>query len=192
MLVTTSLVLFLFIRFQEPFKIWLFAKSWTRIFISEDLMDKDKKYDAFISYSHHDSEYVENILWKELETPSNPDNPVYKCKVHTRDFVPGQMIPDQILASVQESRRTIIVLSKEYVKADWTRMEFKEAHHHSVQDKRQRLILLIHGEVPPIENMDKDLKAYIKMESYIHSEDKDFWRKIRLALPGHRKHERRR
>ena len=43
----------------------------------------------------------------------------------------------------------------------------------------QRLILLIHGEVPPIENMDKDLKAYIKLDTYIHSEDKDFWKKIR-------------
>ena len=113
------------------------------MFLSEDLIDKDKKYDAFISYSHHDSEYVENILWKELETPSNTKDPAYKCKVHTRDFIPGEMIPDQIIDSVHESRRTIIVLSEEYVKADWTKMEFKEAHKHSINDKRQVGVMCI-------------------------------------------------
>ena len=72
-------------------------------------------------------------MWR---TPSAGD-PAYKCKVHTRDFVPGEMIPDQIIQSVRESRRTIIVLSKEYVRAEWTRMEFREAHQQSVRDGRQ-------------------------------------------------------
>eukprot|EP00092_Neocalanus_flemingeri_P003278 GFUD01003509.1.p1 GENE.GFUD01003509.1~~GFUD01003509.1.p1 ORF type:complete len:1004 (-),score=191.87 GFUD01003509.1:42-3053(-) len=176
-------LLILMVQFKESLKIWCFAQSWTRIVFSEELMDKDKKYDAFISYSHHDSDYVENILWKELETPSNPKDPAYKCKVHTRDFIPGEMIPDQILASVHESRRTIIVLSKEYVKADWTRMEFKEAHKNSIKDNRQRLILVVHGDLSSSENLDNDLRAYIKLNAFIHTGDKDFWKKIRSALP---------
>ena len=138
---------------------------------------------------------MENILWKELETPSNTKDPAYKCKVHTRDFIPGELIPDQIILSIQESKRTIIVLSNEYVQADWTRMEFKEAHQHSIKDNRQvtkcqnvlinmqiniqRLIIVVNGAVPSTENMDKELRAYLKMNSFIHTEDKDFWRKIR-------------
>ena len=138
-IVVSAALVFLIVRlcFQPLLEIWLFSQSWTRVFFSEDLIDKDKKYDAFISYSHHDSEYVENYLWKELENPSNPEHPAFTCKVHTRDFVPGKMIPDQILTSVHESRRTIIVLSKEYVKAEWTKMEFKEAHKHQIKDRIQ-------------------------------------------------------
>merc|ERR1712106_209715 len=95
------------------------------------------------------------------------------------------MIPDQILDSVQESRRTIIVLSKEYVKADWTKMEFNEAHKHSIHDKRQRLIPLVHGEVPCMDSMDKDLQSYVKLRAYIDTRDRQFWKKIRRILPQH-------
>ena len=51
-----------------------------------------------------------------------------RCCVHTRDFKVGDPIPDQILASVEQSRRTVIVLSKEYTQATWTRAEFTAAH----------------------------------------------------------------
>ena len=56
-----------------------------------------------------------------------------RCCVHTRDFKVGDPIPDQILASVEQSRRTVIVLSKEYTQATWTSMEFTAAHQRWVQ-----------------------------------------------------------
>ena len=38
------------------------------------------------------------------------------------------MIPDQIIQSVEQSRRTLIVLSKAYVDSMWTQLEFRAAH----------------------------------------------------------------
>ena len=38
------------------------------------------------------------------------------------------MIPDQIIQSVEQSRRTLIVLSKAYVDSMWTKLEFRAAH----------------------------------------------------------------
>merc|ERR1712130_371684 len=40
----------------------------------------------------------------------------------------GEMIPDQIIQSVESSRRTLIVLSKAYVDSMWTKLEFRAAH----------------------------------------------------------------
>ena len=40
----------------------------------------------------------------------------HRVCIHGRDWVPGAMIPDQILSSIEKSRRTIFVLSKEYCK----------------------------------------------------------------------------
>ena len=74
----------------------------------------------------------------------------YKCCVHVRDFMPGQTIPDQIVACIQESRsqtmnteinlqhfhyrRVIIVLSEAYCQQYWTRMELRQAQSQSISD----------------------------------------------------------
>ena len=41
-------------------------------------MDKDKLYDAFLSYSHADSEYVESLLLPGLESLDNPMEHQYR------------------------------------------------------------------------------------------------------------------
>ena len=97
-------------------------------------MDKDKPYDAFLSYSHMDAEFVEKVLLQGLESPENADQK-YKCLIHTRDWNIGQMIPDQIIQSVESSRRTIIVLSKAYIESMWTKLELRAAHTQAIQDK---------------------------------------------------------
>ena len=84
--------------------------------------DWNLHYDVFISYSVHDKDFVEGTLWPQLENES------YSCCVHTRDFVVGDAILDQILKAVGESRRTIIVLSPEYAASTWTKLEFQAAH----------------------------------------------------------------
>ena len=44
------------------------------------------------------------------------------------DFQVGETIPDQIIKSVNLSRRTLIVLSKAYVDSMWTNLELRAAH----------------------------------------------------------------
>ena len=54
-----------------------------------------------------------------------------------RDWHVGEMIPDQIVESVESSRRTVIVLSENYVKSVWTKMEFNVAHTQALNDSIQ-------------------------------------------------------
>ena len=61
-------------------------------FVTEDELDKGKKYDAFISYSHKDEEFITNHLLPELECELNP----YKLCLHFRDWTVGEMIPNQV------------------------------------------------------------------------------------------------
>ena len=96
--------------YSLPWVLQRFPEDWTL------------HYDVFISFSDHDKDFVENVLWHQLENES------YACCVHTRDFVVGDAISDQILKAVDQSRRTIIVLSPEYAASDWTKLEFQAAH----------------------------------------------------------------
>lgn len=62
-------------------------------------------------------------LVKRLE-----DQDGFRLCLHFRDWTPGDWIPDQIVQSVDKSRRTVIILSKHFVDSVWSRLEFKAAH----------------------------------------------------------------
>eukprot|EP00090_Calanus_glacialis_P045164 TRINITY_DN8224_c0_g1_i1.p1 TRINITY_DN8224_c0_g1~~TRINITY_DN8224_c0_g1_i1.p1 ORF type:complete len:1130 (+),score=224.17 TRINITY_DN8224_c0_g1_i1:40-3429(+) len=175
-------VLAIYTCYRETIVIWIYSKSWARIFFVEDVIDREKPYDAFLSYSHQDADFVEKTLLAGLESPDNPDHK-YKCLIHTRDWNVGEMIPDQIIHSVESSRRTIIILSKSYIESMWTKLEFRAAHTQALQDKTQRVIIVVRGELPTKENMEEDLQKYLNLNTYLDSEDPWFWQKLRYALP---------
>lgn len=66
----------------------------------------------------------------------------YKCLVHVRDFVPGRAIYEQILEAVENSSRTVIVLSKNFVASNWAMQEFAAAH------AKNKVIVIVYGELP--------------------------------------------
>lgn len=176
-------VLLIHLFYRDTIAIWLFSKSWGKLFFSEDLVDCNKAYDVFLSYSHHDANYVESTLLPGLESKNNPVEHQYRCLIHTRDWLVGEMIPDQILTSVSSSRRTLVVLSKEYLQATWTKMEFRAAHQAAMRENTQRVIVVVRGKLPQKEEMDEDLLKYIQSNTFIGSEDPWFWEKVRFALP---------
>ena len=61
----------------------------------------------------------------------------YKCLTHQKDWLVGQPIPENIINSVQSSRRTLIVLSKDFIQSMWSKLEFRAAHAQALQDKTQ-------------------------------------------------------
>lgn len=177
------ILLILHISYKETIMIYVFSKSWGKIFFSEDQVDKNKPYDAFLSYSHHDEDFVEKTLLPGLESEDNPKELQYKCLIHTRDWNVGDMISDQIIESIETSRRTIIVLSVGYIKSMWSKLEFQAAHAKAMKENTQRVIIILHGEIPEKDDLDEDVKKYLKTNTYIDTNDPWFWKKLRYALP---------
>ena len=117
-------------------------------------------------------------LTSGLESPEDSSEK-YKCLIHTRDWNAGQMIPDQIMHSVESSRRTIIVLSKPYIQSMWTKLEFRAAHTQALQDKTQRVIIIVKGELPDMDSLDEDLQKYISLNTHLDTGNPWFWQKLR-------------
>lgn len=168
-----------FYRYQQGIKVWLFTHRMCLWAITEDEMDADKKYDAFISYSHKDEEFVNKVLVPGLES----GDPKYRICLHYRDWMPGEFIQNQIMRSVEASRRTLVVLSPNFIESVWGQLEFRAAHSQALQDGTNRIIVVIYGEIPPEKALDEKLRLYVAMKTYVRWGDSKFWQKLRYLMP---------
>ncbi|XP_560220.4 protein toll isoform X2 [Anopheles gambiae] len=177
------LAIWLYMKYSLEIKVWLFKHNLLQWLVTEEQIDMDKRYDAFISYSHKDEEFVTDQLLPRLES----EELNFKICWHVRDFMPGEMIATQITKAVEDSRRTIIILSLNYLESVWGQMEFNTAYLQSLEDKRNRVIPIIYQDIGDIDQLDPELRAYLKTNTYVRWDDPWFWDKLHYAMPHKRR-----
>ncbi|KAH8379256.1 hypothetical protein KR009_003953 [Drosophila setifemur] len=168
--------------FRQEMRVWCHSRFGVRLFYNAqkdvDKNEREKLFDAFVSYSSKDELFVNEELAPMLELGEHR----YKLCLHQRDFPVGGYLPETIVQAIDSSRRTIMVVSENFIKSEWCRFEFKSAHQSVLRDRRRRLIVIVLGEVPQKE-LDPDLRLYLKTNTYLQWGDKLFWQKLRFALP---------
>ncbi|XP_020637025.3 toll-like receptor 2 type-2 [Pogona vitticeps] len=113
---------------------WLQAKHKPQRVCSKEIC-----YDAFVSYSERDSEWVENVMVPELEHASPP----FRLCLHKRDFTPGKWIVDNIIDSMEKSSKTLFVLSEHFVQSEWCKYELDFSHFRLFDENNDAVILIL-------------------------------------------------
>ncbi|KAI9550328.1 hypothetical protein GHT06_001601 [Daphnia sinensis] len=173
----------LFYRCRRIILAWLYNRQlclWC--VVKEEEENDERMYDAFISFSHLDEQFVNEHLVPQLERPPL-GLPHYRLCLHSRDWLAGEWIPDQIVRSVATSKRTIVVLTENFLDSFWGKLEFRTAYHQVLKDKRMRLIIIVKGELPPKDKMDQELQTYLSLNTYLKWDDPFFLDRLRYALP---------
>ncbi|XP_056611846.1 toll-like receptor 13 [Triplophysa dalaica] len=126
---STSAFLYLFIfvvlsyqfagQYIKPF--YHIASGWFREALHND-GKQQYRYDVFVSYSSKDERWVMEELLPNLEQRGPPF--LHLC-LHSRDFQLGQDIVENITDSIYASRRTLCLVSRNYIRSSWCSLEMR-------------------------------------------------------------------
>ncbi|KAK0680719.1 TLR21 protein, partial [Pygoscelis papua] len=146
---------------------------------------KDICYDAFVSYSENDSDWVENIMVRELEQACPP----FRLCLHKRDFVPGKWIVDNIIDSIEKSHKTLFVLSEHFVQSEWCKYELDFSHFRLFDENNDAAILVL---LEPIQSKAIPkrfckLRKIMNTKTYLEwppeeEQQQMFWENLKRAL----------
>ncbi|KAK3606472.1 hypothetical protein CHS0354_041420 [Potamilus streckersoni] len=151
----------------------------------------DRIWDAFVSYRSDpvDEEFVLRKLYNTLEKEMG-----FKLNLHFKDFAVGETIANNIIQAVQNSRRTILVMSKNYVKSEFTRFEYQCAQNEMLQRKHRIIPILLEDITEIKDTIDPTLKVILNSVTYIMWPGEDnpkelnkFWKRLELSMPKIRK-----
>ncbi|XP_045212239.2 toll-like receptor 4 [Mercenaria mercenaria] len=151
--------------------------------LHNDLNEPDHfMYEAFISYANEDLRFILDQIIPKLE-----ENEMKLC-IHDRDFLPGNNIADNILEAVRKSRKTVVILSKEFLKSKWCLYEFNRARMESIYSREgANCLLVVMFENVPTVNMSTEMLQWIDSHTYIEYTLEEegnflFWENLKDAL----------
>ena len=145
-------------------------------------LENEYPYDVFISYGEEaDGRWVVNEVIPYLENERN-----LRVCVHIRDFEVGKPIADNIIDFLHQSRKVMLVLSKDFLESQWCRFEVQMAYHMMVQ-RETDMVLLIIREKLPINLLNESLLHLIEKRTYIEWPSKvearaAFWMRLYSAI----------
>ena len=140
--------------------------------------DTPFEYDLFVSYNQHDYQWADEVMQPKLE-----DELDLRLCLHHRDFRLGEVITEQIVESVQSSKKTLFILSKSFLASTWCHFEIRMAQSRLFTTGKD-VILLALLEPLPDRMVSKTLKGLLETRTYVEWTENDtygqklFWEKL--------------
>ncbi|KAJ8378344.1 hypothetical protein AAFF_G00243640 [Aldrovandia affinis] len=151
-------------------------------------------YDAFIVYDKKDqavSDWVLQELQVHLEEQGDP--PLQLC-LEERDWIPGCPLIDNLCESIQQSKKTVFILTNKYIRSGNFKTAFYLAHQR-LMDEKADVILLIFLETFPRHSKYLRLRKRLYRRSLLEWPSNPqaqpyFWHCLRSAMltEGHRQY----
>lgn len=110
----------------------------------------------------------------------------FQLCLHDRDFKAGYTIVDNILESVQTSRKVVLILSPDFASSSWCKYEASLAEQRLLEDKRDMLVPILLQEIP-FEVQSRRLATLMKRITCLEWSDDErgqniFWRRLTEIL----------
>jgi len=128
--------------------------------------------DVFISYNSRDKEWVRGELLTRIEQAG------LKAFIDFRDFTRGAPVIEEVKRGLLECRKTLLVLTPEYIKDEWSEVEYVMAETLNPANRDLRIIPLLKSDVKKPFRI-----AALTHIDFTNGADQDLaWRQLLTAL----------
>ncbi|KAK3601551.1 hypothetical protein CHS0354_027691 [Potamilus streckersoni] len=149
--------------------------------------DDELQWDVFVSYdsNEQDEQFVRHTLYPQLEQEM-----AFRVKINHFDTEESKSIINNNLSSLQNSRRTIMVISKQYVLGEFTKVRNIYAQREILKHKHRVIPIFMENisNIRPL--MDRDLKTILNSGPCLQwpkegtpQEARKFWERLQLSMP---------
>ncbi|XP_060102067.1 toll-like receptor 5 [Heteronotia binoei] len=166
----------IFTRFRGTCFMWY--KIVTRAFLKNpqpQLDGKVHRYDAYLCYCSTDFEWVQKSLIQHLDIQYSDKNRFTLCFEH-RDFLPGEDHIDNIRDAIWNSKKTICVVTKQFLKDGWCVEAFNFAQSQYFCDLKDVLIMVVAGSLSQYQLLKyQPIRVYMQRGHYLRwpADDQD-------------------
>ena len=147
-------------RWWFRYQYFLAHRVWKN-YHKRDNEDAQFEYDLFVSYNRSDYQWVDEVLQPKLEGELG-----LRLCLHHRDFRLGEVITEQIIESVQSSKKTLFILSKSFLASTWCHFEIRMAQTRLFTSGKD-IILLALLEPLPDRMISRTLKGLLETRTYV-------------------------
>ena len=178
-------------RWHIKYRLFLFYKDYHRLpnnnNNNEDFELFNLQYHAYVAYNENSAEddaWVMNELQPNMEEGPEP----LKLCIKSRDFTPGHFLLDSIDQSIHQSRKTIIVLSPNFVASEWCYHEMRMVQMRLLDDNLDVVVLVLLDTIPE-NKMTLSLRQLLCKKQYLRWPKNKvgqrlFWQQLRQEIMG--------
>ncbi|XP_049876811.1 protein toll-like [Pectinophora gossypiella] len=176
-LLVTSLFLWFY---RRQVKIFLYSRGLCLPCLYKPDDEPGKEYDAFLLFADEDTDYVREEFLPKLEGKPNS----FCVCVNYRNWTLGEWVPSAMERSVNLSKRTILLLSRNLLRAMHSSADFKLMVMAAVQQDPDRLLVVVLDDVYS-DLLYTTLKPHLP-RNHFKCNDSRFWGKLRYEMPHKR------
>ena len=164
--------------FVVPFSVVMGTIIVSRFTSRKDMqcLTRQREFDAFVCYNFDtDREFAEEVILTELQENYVPP---FKLCIHSKDFMPGVHIKDNITEAIRNSNSAIIVLSRGFVDSIWCREEFSDCYIENMKDPAFRLFVILVEPLENLTNLSEYMKSFVSRQTFLPCDDPQLFQKI--------------
>ena len=185
----TLLIIIFKYQWHIKYKLFLLYRNY-RPFpnnIEGDFIELNLQYHAYVAYndeSAEDTAWVMNDLQPNMEEGPEP----LQLFIKSRDAIAGHSIIESIGENIQQSRKTILVLSPNFVDSNWCHHEMEMAKMRFFNDNLNVLVLVLLEDIPE-QKVPLLLRQLLCKKKYLkwpkdRAGQRLFWQRLRLEIKG--------